>query len=126
MTLKLSLSILSAFSNSFSACKNPYGLKNAVLEPGDNLIGTPRTYTCLPGYLATGPITSTCAIPPKKMMPDWSTPVHYCKGNRCYEHLPVDVFKSEEYITFNPFPNKPLVQSDWGLRLPFFLIIRII
>lgn len=60
-------------------CNNPYPVGNAVLEPGSNLVGSIRRYTCLPGYLETGPITSTCAVPPNVFVPDWSTPVHLCK-----------------------------------------------
>ncbi|KAH3884214.1 hypothetical protein DPMN_008189, partial [Dreissena polymorpha] len=67
------------------ACPDPYPAKYAVLEPGDNLVGSVRRYTCLPGYLNTGDITSTCAVPqaitagPSVVVPDWSTPVHFCK-----------------------------------------------
>lgn len=63
-----------------AACNEPYPIENAVLEPGDNLVGSVRRQTCLPGYLATGPITSTCAVPVGSPLPDWSIPVHFCKG----------------------------------------------
>lgn len=62
------------------ACNNPYPVANAVLEPGDNLVGSIRRYTCAPGFLETGPITTTCSVPPGGSLPDWSTPVHFCKG----------------------------------------------
>lgn len=60
-------------------------MNNAVLEPGDNLVGHVRRYSCLPGYMATGPVETTCALPKnveqgQRALPDWSTPVHFCKG----------------------------------------------
>ena len=61
-------------------CSEPYKVEHAVLEPGKNTVDSVRRYTCLPGYFATGHITTTCAVPPKGKLPDWSTPVHYCKG----------------------------------------------
>ncbi|XP_045174634.2 sushi, von Willebrand factor type A, EGF and pentraxin domain-containing protein 1-like [Mercenaria mercenaria] len=68
-------------------CLEPYNLKHAVLEPGINHVHSIRRYTCLPGYYATGEITTTCAVPPHSELPDWSTPVHYCKD--CGEPHPV-------------------------------------
>jgi len=60
-------------------CPEAYPLENAVLEPGTLDVGEVRTYTCMPGYFATGTIRSKCAVPPNGRLPDWSTPVNYCK-----------------------------------------------
>ncbi|XP_060590417.1 sushi, von Willebrand factor type A, EGF and pentraxin domain-containing protein 1-like [Ruditapes philippinarum] len=68
-------------------CKEPYKVDFAVLEPGKNTVDAIRRYTCLPGYYATGQITTTCAVPPKSKIPDWSTPVHFCKD--CGDPYPV-------------------------------------
>lgn len=71
----------------FEDCLEPPEYKNAVLEPGTTFIYDVRRYTCKQGYLATGPITTTCTPPPKDkknvdMKPGWSRPVHNCKGNK--------------------------------------------
>lgn len=63
-----------------TGCYRPPNIDYAVLEPGDQTVGAVRRYTCIPGFLQTGPITTTCAVPDKSNYPDWSRPVHYCKG----------------------------------------------
>ncbi|XP_052799564.1 sushi, von Willebrand factor type A, EGF and pentraxin domain-containing protein 1-like [Mya arenaria] len=87
------------------ACKEPYPVNFAVLEPGDGFVGTVRRYTCLPGFIETGPITSTCAVPsfqgppPERINPDWSTPVHFCKD--CGDPIPVanaDILPGEKSV----------------------------
>ncbi|KAL4224587.1 integrin [Mactra antiquata] len=60
-------------------CKPPPDMPFAVLEPGDTIVNAVRRYTCIPGFLETGPITSTCSIPPNEILPRWSSPVHFCK-----------------------------------------------
>ncbi|WAR01864.1 SVEP1-like protein [Mya arenaria] len=86
-------------------CKEPYPVNFAVLEPGDGFVGTVRRYTCLPGFIETGPITSTCAVPsfqgppPERINPDWSTPVHFCKD--CGDPIPVanaDILPGEKSV----------------------------
>ncbi|KAL3842414.1 hypothetical protein ACJMK2_020432, partial [Sinanodonta woodiana] len=55
------------------ACPEPPLIKNALIEPGSNLIGSVRQYVCEDGFLASGPTTIECS-------PDggWTLPQFSC------------------------------------------------
>lgn len=61
----------------FSACTAPPVLPNAVLDPaGDTLIGSVRRYTCMKGYVPTGPIEVGCISGTGG--PLWTAPEFQC------------------------------------------------
>ncbi|KAK3591868.1 hypothetical protein CHS0354_005070 [Potamilus streckersoni] len=64
-------------------CPKPPLVENAVINPGENLVGSTRMYTCVEGYFAKGNTEITCLLDAT-----WSAPTFVC--DVCGPQPPVD------------------------------------